>query len=155
MNLILMPFICLASIILLTSCQGVIGMVSCRTEVNESLVVTHIESYGVQLNNVPGHRGVALGRRSSIYVSPRAPDIEPEPLENRLLYMPWKQMTPIHYSIDNKGVELVSEPSFIGFSAGVGSRQVTTLDTRLSQAFLRQSDSHGENFYRYRNYETE
>ena len=58
--------------LLLPSCQGVSGIVTARVESGSGVRTTEVRSYGLEIRNLPGYRGVTLGNRTTTYLHPLA-----------------------------------------------------------------------------------
>lgn len=114
------------------ACRGVCGTMISEVKSENGVRVTEIHSYGIELRNLHGYRGMSIGRRDSTYVHPLAShDLE---ATSGWGFVSLPDEPPIFTQSRTLGYDLAWEPSFCGMSLGLDSRSCARLDLRKSSS---------------------
>lgn len=133
------------------SCSGVYGSLTSESSLGEGVRIVEVRSAGLEIRNIPGYRGMSLGRRVTTYI---------QPLESEAPVADWKwgaaflqNEMPLYTASSSQGIDLAWEPSFRGLSLGFDSRSCAILDLRKS-SILKIHSSPGNSHFSYHSYET-
>jgi hypothetical protein len=135
------------------ACSGVSGSMLADIRADDGVLVTDTRSYGIEVRNNKGYRGVTIGSRLTTYVHaiPEGSDVP----ASRWGFVPLPNESALFTRSRTIGVELSWEPSFSGISAGIDARSCARLDMRESSMLMVDNRQDAENEFTYKKYKHE
>jgi hypothetical protein len=135
------------------ACSGVSGSMLADVRTEDGVLVTDTRSYGIEVRNNNGYRGVTIGSRLTTYVHaiPEESDVP----ASRWGFVPLPNKSALFTRSSTIGIELSWEPSFSGISAGIDSRSCARLDMRESSMLMIDTSQHANNEFTYETYKNE